>query len=187
MEALAWPALSFDFTSIRCDPGLIRHQTATLLLLFQLNENKNVPKSCGRPSLRSGVFQQKVNPSGFKLILVTHVPLALLCVCAVHLVLLHSQHLSPCYFPEEFVSCRFCECSTWTGRVELGVSWALLSSSIGRYTTFPLNTIQVQRHQGFRLVLVRWRLSGLIYYLNNYCFFTKECRSSTWEGLLWWK
>lgn len=47
---------------------------------FQLNKNKRVPKSCGKPSLRSGLFQQKVNPYSFNLILVTNIPLALLCV-----------------------------------------------------------------------------------------------------------
>lgn len=35
-------------------------------------------------------------------------------------------------FPEGFASCRSWECSTWTGRVEHGVSWALLSTFIGR-------------------------------------------------------
>ena len=63
-------------------------------------------------------------------------------------------------YPEGFASCRSCECSTWTGREERGVSWALLSSSIGRYAIGAFKiAFQVLRRRGFWLLEASWMLS----------------------------
>ena len=73
----------------------------------------------------------------------------------------------------------------WTGREEHGVSWALLSSSIGRYTITAFKiAFHVLRHRGFWLFVVSWMLSvwGFVALPCHILFFTTtRCKISKWE------
>lgn len=66
-----------------------------------------------------------------------------------------------CYFPEGFVSYRFCVCFTLTAKEEPGVSWALLSSSIGRYTNTTLNTHYMSGPEPYGLLIIISKLDAL--------------------------
>lgn len=76
----------------------------------------------------------------------------------------------------------------WTGREERGVSLALLSSSIGRYTITAFKiAFHVLRRQGFWLFVVSWMLSvrGFVALPCHVLFFTTtRCRISKWECIL---
>lgn len=77
------------------------------------------------------------------------------------LVDIHLRPVYVCYFPGGFVSCRSCVCFTSTAREEPGVSWALLSSSIGRYTNTALNTHYVSGPEPYGLLIIISKLKAL--------------------------
>lgn len=95
--------------------------------------------------------------------LCVHILFASLCVC-LHTII-WSEYMPAfkhfCDFPEGYASCRSCGCSTWTGKEERGVSSALSSLSIGRYTITTGLLIVISKLEAFCLG---------IYSLSSSCF-----------------
>lgn len=109
-QLVQWSIKRAEVNSAQCEPGDKR----AALMFRQLSGNKN---TCSPKMLSQRNF---CSPN-------THSHSLHTC--------LHARTASAFkrrYFPEGFASCRSWECSTWTGRVGRGVSWAPSSTSIGR-------------------------------------------------------
>lgn len=96
---------------------------------------------------------------------------------------LNKMHLNSFVIPVGFASCRSCVCFMLIDREEPGVSWAQLSSSIGRYKITALKARYISDLQPSELLIIISKLQAICqgsYSLYpsctvGYCFSLPSC------------